>query len=103
MMVCAGDEDSAGGGSQRLGRVLCYWCGRRWEGNLHQTFPAGDWPELEGDGLRGLEVQDGGPQAGADRDEGRDGLGTLHHPHIQGLGPGGQTDYLVDFHFILSR
>ena len=90
------------GCSPRLGRVLCDWSGGRREGNLNKAVPAGHWKELEGHSLWRLEVEDGGAQAGADRDEGRDGLGTFHHPHIQGLGPGGLTGHLVDFHFILQ-
>ena len=90
------------GCSPRLGRVLRDWSGGGREGNLNKAVPAGHRKELEGHSLWRLEVEDGGAQAGADRDEGRDGLGTLHHPHIQGLGPGGLTGHLVDFHFILQ-
>ena len=71
-----------------MGRVLRDRGGSRWKGDLNPTIPAGHWKELEGNCLWRLEVEDRGAQAGANRHEGGDGLGALHHPHIQGLGSG---------------
>ena len=76
------------GGSPWVGQVLCHRGGGCWEGDLNQTFPAGHRQELKGNCIWGMEVEDGGAQAGADCHEGGDGLGALHHPHIQGVGSG---------------
>ena len=54
------------------------------QGDLHPAVPACHGPQLEGHGLRRLEVSDRGAQACPDRYEGRNAPGALHHSRDTG-------------------